>query len=200
MLDNHKAREIAANVVDPIAKALLKLKISANMVTFVASISVTIIVLSTWSFGNFGLGLALCVPFVAGDLLDGTMARISGTSTPWGGFLDSVMDRVTDSAMIAALAYWFSTQGNTQGLAASVAAIVTGGLIPYIRAKAESIGIPCKVGIMERTERLLVVVSVVLLAAFGYEQFIVYGMYLLAVLNTVTVIQRMVAVYRSENI
>jgi CDP-diacylglycerol--glycerol-3-phosphate 3-phosphatidyltransferase len=200
MLDNQKARHIAANVVDPIAKALLKLKISANMVTFTASLAVTIIVISTWSFGNFGLGLALCVPFVAGDLLDGTMARISGTTSLWGGFLDSVMDRVTDAAMLAALAYWFSTQNNIQGLAASVLAVVTSGLIPYIRAKAESLGIACKVGIMERTERLLVVVSVVFLAAFGYLQFLEYGMYLLVVLNTVTVIQRMVAVYRSEDV
>lgn len=196
MLDNQRARAIAANVVDPIAKGLLRLNISANTVTFVASISVTLIVLATWSFGNFALGLALCVPFVAGDLLDGTMARISGSSTPWGGFLDSVMDRITDAAMIAALSYWFVSNNDSNGAIFSVAAIVTGSLIPYIRAKSESVGIACKVGIMERSERLLVVVGSVLLAACGFTHVIAYGMVLLTALNVVTVIQRMVAVYR----
>ncbi|MEY2634511.1 MAG: hypothetical protein RIS75_451 [Actinomycetota bacterium] len=196
MLDNNKARAIAANVVDPIARGLLRLNISANTVTFVASLSVSVIVLMTWSFGNFAIGLALCVPFVAGDLLDGTMARMSGSSTPWGGFLDSVMDRVTDAAMIAALGFWFVSEQNIAGASYAMAALVTGSLIPYIRAKSESVGIACKVGIMERSERLLVVVGSVLLAALGYPHVIAIGLAVLTFLNVVTVIQRMVAVYR----
>jgi len=199
MLDNASARNIASRAVDPLARFLLRLKISANTVTFVASISVALVVCATWSFGHFGVGLLLCLPFVFGDLLDGTMARLSGTHSAWGGFLDSVMDRVTDAAMVGSLAFWLASQSDTSGFVAAFLSLATTALIPYVRAKAESVGIECKVGIMERSERLAVIVLAVIVAATGHTQSIAIAMYVMAALNSFTVYQRMIAVYRAQS-
>lgn len=197
MLDNAKARAVASAVVDPIARFLLRVGLTPNMVTFFTSSAVSVIVLLTWSRGEFLLGLALCAPMVFGDLLDGTMARLSGKSSSWGSFLDSVMDRVTDAAILTSMIIYVHSYSDDAFVAFGAAALATGSLIPYIRAKAESIGVECKVGLMERSERLFVVLIAGICSAAGITSAIGYALLILAVLNTVTVVQRMNAVRMS---
>ena len=199
MLDNDKARATASRIVDPIARGLLRIGLTPNMVTFGTSVVVSVLVLSTWSQGRFGLGLLLCVPLVFGDLLDGTMARLSGNVSPWGSFLDSVMDRVTDAAIVSALIIYSASRADSVGVIAGAACLATTALIPYIRAKAEAIRIDCKVGLMERSERLFVVLLMGISGALGYVQGITFGLVLMAALNLVTVFQRMNAVRKSVN-
>jgi len=194
MLDNARARAIASNVVDPVARALLKVGLTPNVVTVTASLMVSAIVLATWSRGLFGWGMLLCVPMVFGDLLDGTMARLSGNTSAWGSFLDSVMDRVTDAAIISSMLLYVQSQGDSPALIAGMVALAATGLIPYIRAKAESLQISCKVGLMERSERLFVVGVAGVFAGFGVTQSIAASLYVLAILNAFTVFQRLNAV------
>ncbi|MEY4323007.1 MAG: hypothetical protein RL410_788 [Actinomycetota bacterium] len=195
MLDNQKTRALASNVIDPVAKAVLRIGITPNQVTVFCAIAVSAAVLSTWSSGKFILGLLLILPLSIGDLLDGTMARMSGSSSALGGFLDSVLDRVTDAALVGSLLMWtISSHADFWVNMCGVIALASGGVVPYVRAKAESLNVPCKVGIMERGERALVVGIAALLAGLGVTSAISVAFAVLAFFNSVTVVQRMTVV------
>lgn len=197
MLDNARMRATAARVVDPLARGLLRLGLTPNHVTFLTSGILSVIVLYFWSRGEFALGFIVGTPFVFGDLLDGTMARLSGKTSAWGGFLDSVMDRVTDMAILGSLVLWFASQENFVAQGFALWAMASSVLISYVRAKAEAVNLNGKVGLMERTERLIVVALCALVAAFGYPQSMVVCVVLLATLNTFTLWQRLNAVAKS---
>jgi CDP-diacylglycerol--glycerol-3-phosphate 3-phosphatidyltransferase len=195
MLDNQKTRALASNVIDPVAKAVLRIGITPNQVTVFCAIAVSAAVLSTWSSGKFILGLLLILPLSIGDLLDGTMARMSGSSSALGGFLDSVLDRVTDAALVGSLLMWtITSHADFWVNMCGVIALASGGVVPYVRAKAESLNVPCKVGIMERGERALVVGIAALLAGLGVTSAISVAFAVLAFFNSVTVVQRMTVV------
>lgn len=194
MLDNAAVRQAVGRAAEPVARGLLRIGLSANHVTVVTALLTSAISLLTWSRGEFGLGLLIGFPFVIGDTLDGTMARLAGTSSKFGGFLDSVMDRITDAAIVGSLAYYYASRGDLTTTAVALIALSMGAVVPYARAKAESIGVPCKVGIMERSDRILLLAVAGLLAAFSVDWAPVAALYLLAVLTTVTVGQRIHAV------
>lgn len=200
MLDNEKSRKIAAKVVVPVARTLLRLGLSPNHVTVFTAFATSIIVLITWGNGNFLLGLALGAPFVFGDLLDGTMARLQGVSSKFGSFLDSVLDRVTDAAIFGSLAFYFVTNADSVSAALAIYAVVSALLISYIRAKADSLQVDCKVGIMERTERIGVISLGALLAGFGIQNSLQIALGVIFVLNTVTVVQRINTVRQGLNV
>src|SRR5262249_62133353 len=105
--------------------------------------------------------------FVA-DMLDGALARITGSTGVFGAFLDSTMDRIADAAVFAGIAIWLATGGHDK-LSAVVAlfCLVTGGLVSYAKARAEGLGLRCDVGIAERTERLLIGLGAIGLAGLG---------------------------------
>lgn len=198
VLDNQKSRGIAAHIIDPVARGLLRLGVKPNHVTVVTALAVSIIVLLTWSHGHFLLGMALVLPFTIGDLLDGTMARLSGSTSALGGFLDSVLDRVTDAALVGSLLWWsISTSQDSLVIFAGIVAIATGGIVPYVRAKAEALNVECKVGIMERGERALVVGVAVIVAGFGYLSAVEIAFAILAFFNSVTVVQRIAVVAKA---
>jgi CDP-diacylglycerol--glycerol-3-phosphate 3-phosphatidyltransferase len=198
MLDNQQTRAIANRGFVPIAKFLLKIGLSANSVTLITGLSLVLIIICTIPFSRFGWALLFSLPLVFGDALDGTMARLTQSTSKFGGFLDSVVDRFTDATIVGAYIAWAIYAGQDSTALLAMGVLATGFLIPYIRAKAESVGIDCKVGLMERTERLLVLGIITLLAAFDVVDAIWYGMALLLVLNTLTVLQRLVHVYRRD--
>lgn len=200
MLDNQQTREIANRGFIPIAKFLLKIGLSANSVTLITALSLVLIVISTIPFGRFGWALVFSLPLVFGDALDGTMARLTGSQSKFGGFLDSVIDRFTDASIVGAYIAWAVYADESSTALVAMGVLATGFLIPYIRAKSESVGIECKVGLMERTERLLALGIITLLAAFGVFDAIGYGLLIVFVLNVVTVVQRIVHVYRSDRV
>ncbi|MEY4437657.1 MAG: hypothetical protein RL249_69, partial [Actinomycetota bacterium] len=110
---------------------------------------------------EFFVGTLLISFFALSDLFDGTMARISNKgASAWGGFLDSTIDRITDSSIIIALLVSL-IQSNDKLSYLGLITLVTGLLIPYIRAKAESFGIDCAIGIAERTERLVIILTAI---------------------------------------
>lgn len=199
MLDNDKSRAIAARVVDPIARGLLAIGLKPNHVTVIGATTSSFIALATIPFGNFFVALCLLVPLVTADLLDGTMARLSNSVSKTGAFLDSVMDRVTDYALLIAFTLW--AINSQQSLTANLgfAALAMSGLIPYIRAKAEAINIQCNVGLLERGERILLLGIATIASAFNYTTSIDIALGLIAVLGFITVLQRIAHVLKSVN-
>ena len=131
------------------------------------------------------------------DLFDGTMARLSSAgSSRWGGFLDSTIDRVTDSAILLGVALYLVERND--GLAyVALATLVTGLLVPYIRAKAESFAIACSGGIAERTERLIISLAAIGFDGLGVPYVLSIGLWILAILGVFTVVQRMFIVKRA---
>lgn len=194
MLDNDKARGHAAMVVEPIAKGLLKIRLTPNAVTWIGALSTIFISVYFIPRGQF-LAAAIWYGILAsGDLLDGTMARLSDSSGRLGAFLDSTLDRFVDAAVISAMTYYCVT--HSQPIWASIAGFValsTAQITSYIRAKAESLGIDCRVGIAERSERSLTAWAVLLISGLGV--FVIHwGLLLLAIASSITVAQRMVHV------
>jgi CDP-diacylglycerol--glycerol-3-phosphate 3-phosphatidyltransferase len=147
--------------------------------------------------GDFFLGTAVIFIFALSDLFDGTMARISKSgASKWGGFLDSTIDRITDSSILIGVTIYLIGANNSLSPVVLVS-LVSGMLVPYIRAKAEIYQIQCSGGIAERTERLMISMSAVALDGLGIPYVLAVGMWLLAILGCITVVQRMIIVKRA---
>jgi CDP-diacylglycerol--glycerol-3-phosphate 3-phosphatidyltransferase len=184
-------------LITPVAASALRIGITANAVTWVGAVGVIASALFFYPRGDFFLGTAVITLFALSDLFDGTMARISKAgASKWGSFLDSTIDRVTDSAILLGVSIYLINH-NDQLSFVSIATLVTGMLVPYIRAKAESGGIACSGGIAERTERLIMAMSAIALDGLGVPYVLAGGMWLLAGLGAVTVVQRMLIVRKA---
>jgi CDP-diacylglycerol--glycerol-3-phosphate 3-phosphatidyltransferase len=132
--------------------------------------------------------------FVVGsvlDILDGALARTSGKGTPFGAFLDSTTDRVSEGVMLGAIALVFSRHGNEVALAFAFAAVAGSFLVSYTRARAEALGLRGDVGIGSRAERVVVITAGLVLAPWGA---LPVAIYLLAATAWITVVQRVLHV------
>ncbi len=190
------ARAGMTRVVEPIARRLLRAGVSPNAVTVAGTVGVLVGALGFGARGNLVAGALIVTVFALTDLLDGTMARMSGGSTKFGAFLDSSMDRVADSAVFGAVAFYLATRGDRAGMAAALICLAAGGLVSYVKARAEGLGMTCNVGIAERTERLLIVGVGGLLTGLGVDKALPIALWLLAAVSLFTVGQRMRHVYR----
>jgi CDP-diacylglycerol--glycerol-3-phosphate 3-phosphatidyltransferase len=132
----------------------------------------------------------------ASDLLDGTMARLRGTSGPWGNFLDATMDRLADGAVLAGLILWAAHEGEQWVVAGGVFALVVGQVTSYAKARAEAVGATANVGIAERAERMFIILLAALLTGFGVPYVLLIALWALGAVGLVTIVQRVVAVRR----
>jgi CDP-diacylglycerol--glycerol-3-phosphate 3-phosphatidyltransferase len=189
------------SLVDPLVGWLLARKVRPNTIT---TVGVLVVVVSAvaYGFGMIRWGGALLLLSGVVDTLDGQVARRGGMVSRFGAFYDSTLDRVGDGATFIGVAAFFLTAPDVQYRLLSVmlcmVAIVAALLVSYARARAEGLGLDCKVGIVQRAERLIGLGVPSLLVGAGTGgvvlQVIVAA---LAVLSTVTVIQRFVFVYRA---
>jgi len=132
--------------------------------------------------------------FVAGsllDILDGALARAGGKTTPFGAFLDSTTDRVSEGFMLTAIAYVLATQHRPVFVAVAMAGVAGSFLVSYTRAKAEALGLRGDVGIGSRAERVVVITAGLVLAPWGV---LPWSLVLLAATAWVTVAQRVLHV------
>src|SRR5215204_5852211 len=143
------------------------------------------------------------IAFILGsvcDTLDGRYSRMSGKGTSFGAFLDSTLDRMEEGIVLTAVAYQFSEAGNDAAVAAVVVAVLASLMVSYTRARAEALGVECKVGIATRPVRV-VILSIGLLFAKGASladfELLAPAVYVLAGLSTITVVQRIVHVRRA---
>jgi CDP-diacylglycerol--glycerol-3-phosphate 3-phosphatidyltransferase len=157
MLDKY-ARASWTRIMSPVARALLRAGIGPDTVTVVGTLGVCAGALIFYPQGEFLVGTLVITAFVFADNVDGIMARMSGRTSPWGSFLDSVLDRFADAAIFAGLAMWFAGPGDDLRMTALlIACLVLGGVVSYVRAKAESLGYEARGGVAERAERLLAI-------------------------------------------
>ncbi len=190
MLNNKQARSVVSRVIDPVARRLLALGVSPDAVTYVGAAGTSIAALWFFPRGQFVAGVVVIILFVFSDLLDGTMARMSGRAGPWGNYLDSTLDRVADGAVFGAILIYFATHGQTWPTAAAWVCLVGGFTISYAKARAESVGATANVGIAERAERLIVILAAAFITGLGVEWVLPAATAVLAVLTLVTIAQR----------
>jgi CDP-diacylglycerol--glycerol-3-phosphate 3-phosphatidyltransferase len=143
------------------------------------------------------------VAFVVGsimDTLDGRYSRMSGKGTPFGAFLDSTLDRIEEGIVLTAVAGYFALRGDRIAAAAVVVAVLASLMVSYTRARAEALGVECKVGIATRPVRV-VILSIGLIfaqgASLGDFQLLAPAVYVLAGLSLITVAQRIAHVRRA---
>src|SRR5579884_2415792 len=142
------------------------------------------------------------VAFIVGsimDTLDGRYSRMSGKGTPFGAFLDSTLDRFEEGIVLAAVGAYFASRHNQVAAAATVAAVLGSLMVSYTRARAEALGVECKVGLATRPVRV-VILSIGLIfakgASLGHFELLAPAVYVLAALTAVTVVQRILHVRR----
>ena len=201
MLDNDQARRTVSRVITPVINLLVRLRVTPDAITWVGGIGSVVTSTVFLSQGRFLVGAILIGIFSLSDLLDGALARRLGTSGSWGAFLDSTFDRVSDAAVIGALAYYFLTDSPHQDQRIGVfclVALVMGQLTSYARARAEGLGLDCKVGIAERAERSLILWFGLLITSCGLNV-LPFAIYVLAFASTVTVGQRILHVYHQTH-
>jgi len=180
--------------INPIARGALAIGLTPNAVTFIGAIGLVTSALYFYPNGDFFIGTLVISFFALSDLFDGAMARISHKgASAWGGFLDSTIDRITDSAILVGLTLYL-VDADDPLTAVVIGSLVFGSLVPYIRAKAESMGISCSGGIAERTERLIISLTAIGLEGLGVPYALAIGIWLLLILAVVTVIQRILIV------
>lgn len=198
MIANRFKRPVTA-VISPFCKLLLRLGVTPNAVTIFGALGSVLSALYFFPTGEFFVGTLAVSLFALSDLFDGTMARLSESgSTKWGALIDSTLDRLTDASICAGiLIYFYQLEGNSFTVLICLIALVTGSLIPYIRARAESLGIDCSVGLAERAERLIVLLVATGLYGLGVSPAMNVGLTLLSVLGVITIAQRLRVVARS---
>ena len=182
-------------LIEPVARLALRAGLTPNTITLLGALGVLISAGYFYPREEYFVGTLFICFFALSDLFDGTMARISQKgASKWGGFLDSTIDRITDSAItIAILIPLIDSDDKLSYL--GIIALVTGLLIPYIRAKAESYSIECSVGIAERTERLVIILTAIGFEGLNVPYALAIGLWLLAILGVITVIQRVKVVH-----
>jgi CDP-diacylglycerol--glycerol-3-phosphate 3-phosphatidyltransferase len=173
----------------PMLSALQRLKVTPNQVTITGTVlnvaAAALVVADHLIYAGIVFLLAGCF-----DMLDGALARLAQKVTPFGAFLDSTLDRVSEGVVMAAIAYLLAAEGRALDAALVVLALLGAILVSYTRARAESLGVECKVGLMSRPERII------LIALGLFFDVLPYVIYIMLALTMVTVIQRVVHTYR----
>ena len=196
MISSHLKPQVT-RLINPVVKLAVRAGVTANGVTIAGALGTLGSAFYFYPRGEFFVGtLAICF-FALSDLFDGAIARLTnGTGTQWGGFLDSTIDRVTDAAILIGVLLYMIDRDQTVSILILIS-LVTGALIPYIRAKAESMSIECSGGFAERTERIVLSLTAIGFYGLGIEIALIVGFSLLSAAGLFTVMQRMVIVYRA---
>lgn len=190
-----------ARLLTPVGQALARTPITPNMITVAGTVGVSASALALFPIGELFPGAASATVFVLTDMLDGMLARVKGTSGPFGAFLDSTMDRVADAAVFGGITIWFMRNPADHLLAVvSLVCLVAGFCVSYVKARAQSLGLKCDVGLIERPERMLIGLTSIGLSGVGVPYILPIGMWALAAGSVFTFGQRLRAVYLdSEN-
>lgn len=181
-------------VIEPIVRVAVRLRITPDMVTIFGTLGTILTAVYLIPRGDLFIASLIIPIFLLSDLFDGAIARLSDRgATLWGGFLDSTCDRLSDSALLGSLVIFCMLNDNPL-YPVVLASIIFGFLVSYVRAKSESYGVPCTVGIAERTERLILTLFAIGLEGLGVPFALAIGMWVLAILSAVTVLQRILIV------
>jgi CDP-diacylglycerol--glycerol-3-phosphate 3-phosphatidyltransferase len=197
MIQNRLRAPVTA-LITPICRTLLRWGVTPNGVTVLGAAGSVVSALYFFPRGDFFVGTLVVSVFVLSDLFDGTMARISEKGTTrWGALIDSTLDRITDAAICAGIMVYAYDEGESYIALLALFALVSGGLIPYIRAKAESLGIDCSVGFAERAERLIILLVGTGFYGLGLQIAMPLSLMIVGIAGVITIAQRLLVVARS---
>ncbi|RBY93742.1 CDP-alcohol phosphatidyltransferase family protein [Blastococcus sp. TF02-8] len=191
-------RPAVARFWQPVVRGLLRTGITADVVTAVGTLGALAGALGLIGRGVLFWGAFTVTVFVLLDMLDGALARARGGGSLYGAVLDSTGDRAVDAAIFGALVWWFSGEGDNRLLV--LLALLCAGLgllTSYIKARAEGVGIPCDVGVVERTERLILALVGTGFVGLGIPYALHVCLWILLAGSAVTVTQRFLAVRRA---
>jgi CDP-diacylglycerol---glycerol-3-phosphate 3-phosphatidyltransferase len=192
------ARPVVEKVIAPTVRGLARAGVTPDLVTIIGTVGAVAGSVVLFGTGHLFWGTVVVTFSVLLDLLDGALARARGGGTVFGAVLDSAGDRVADAAIFGSLIWWFSGAGDNRLLVLlALLCLVLGVLTSYIKARAEGVGLSCDVGIVERLERLLLVLFGTGLAGLGVPYALHVALWILLAGSAVTVVQRIVAVRRS---
>ena len=182
------ARTQAGVILMPIARVMARLGIHPNTVTlvgFLLQVGVGVV----FGLGHLVLGGWLLLVVAPVDALVGALARALGQKSLLGAFLDSTFDRLSDAALILGLTVHYLRQGEHLEVVLLLISLVAALMVSYTRARAEALGFPCRVGLLTRLERIVLIAA---LSAVGLPIVMIWA---LAVLSVFTVVQRILYVY-----
>lgn len=181
-----RPRIISAERSDAVRNRLIESRLTPNAISL-TGLALCLVAAALVYFDELFLGgIAFIIGSVC-DMLDGKYSRMSGKASPFGAFLDSTLDRIEEGVMLTVIAASFVADGNKLAVAATAGAIVSSIMVSYTRARAEALGVECKVGFGNRAGRVIILSAGLLLAGLGVLE---YAVYVLAALSTVTVLQR----------
>ena len=180
--------------VRPVGMLLRRTGMSPDHLTI---LGIVVAVAAAFAIGQGALrgGLVLVIAAALPDMLDGALAKASNTASQRGAFFDSVIDRVTDSVLFGGVAWYFASEKSPHLALLPMAIMGVSSLISYERAKAESLGLYAKGGLMERAERI-----VVLCIGLLFDSLLVPIMWIMLALTVITAIQRFVQVWRQAEV
>ncbi|MEE9617263.1 MAG: CDP-alcohol phosphatidyltransferase family protein, partial [Anaerolineae bacterium] len=182
------ARTQAGVILMPIARVMARLGIHPNTVTlvgFLLQVGVGVV----FGLGHLVLGGWLLLVVAPVDALDGALARALDQKSLFGAFLDSTFDRLSDAALILGITVHYLRQGEHLEVVLLLISLVAALMVSYTRARAEALGFPCRVGLLTRLERIVLIAA---LSAVGLPIVMIWA---LAVLSVFTVVQRILYVY-----
>ena len=168
---------------------LIESRLTPNAISLTGFVLCVVAAVLVWQDQYFLGGIAFIVGSVC-DTLDGRYSRMSGKGTPFGAFLDSTLDRIEEGVVLAAVAWWFAEQSDEVAVGATVLTVVGSYMVSYTRARAEALGVECKVGIASRAVRVvilsagLVFANGELISGFDLLEPAIYAMAALTVFTT----------------
>ena len=181
-----------AERLEALRDRLIASRLTPNQISlagFTLNVAAAVLV---WQHEFFIGGVVFIIGSIC-DTLDGGYSRMSGKGTPFGAFLDSTLDRIVEGIVLTAVAATFAERNDEVAVAAVVVAVMASLVVSYTRARAEALGVECKVGIADRLVRVVIISAGLVLADLGALE---PAVYVLAALTSVTVLQRILHVRR----
>lgn len=190
-------RAPVTRVVQPTARTLINRGITPNHITVLGSVGTIGTCLIFFTRGALFWGTMAMLLFIFSDLVDGTMARMSGQVSRFGAFLDSTLDRIVDAALLGSVTYYLFTRDDQLQVVAWFA-LAGGFLVSYVKARAEASGFTCEGGFAERPERTIILLVSTGFAGLGVSYILAIGIWIIATTSFLTVIYRVVQVWRQR--
>jgi CDP-diacylglycerol--glycerol-3-phosphate 3-phosphatidyltransferase len=181
-----------AERLEALRERLVASRLTPNQISMTGFVLNVIAAVLVWQHEFFIGGVVFIVGSIC-DTLDGGYSRMSGKGTPFGAFLDSTLDRIVEGIVLTAVAVTFTQRGDELAVAAVVVAVMASLVVSYTRARAEALGVECKVGIADRLVRVIILSAGLVFADLGALE---PAVYVLAALSSFTVVQRILHVRR----
>ena len=189
----------AAEMRDSARNRLIESRLTPNAISMTGLVLNLLAAVLVWERYFFLAGVAFIVGSIM-DTLDGRYSRMSGKGTPFGAFLDSTLDRVEEGIVLTAVAAYFSDRGDELAVAAVVLTVLGSLMVSYTRARAEALGVECKVGVATRAVRVVILSAGLVFArgaGLGDFELLEPAIYVMAALTSFTVLQRVFHVRRA---